>query len=183
MARPGSVIKRIFIIIVLVIVAILAIATTRPDTFAVERTAQIDASADKVQAYLDDFHRWPEWSPWEKLDPSMKRTYEGAPRGKGAVYSWSGNSKAGAGRMEILDSTPSQVTIKLDFLKPFESHNIVEFKQPPPTRGAGPHPVIWSMHGPSPYPSKVMGMFVSMDKLIGKDFETGLANLKAAAEK
>jgi len=182
MARPRRVLKSIVLIVVLVIVAILAIATTRPDTFAVQRSIDIDAPAGKVQAYLDDFHRWPEWSPWEKLDPSMQRTFAGPPRGKGAVYIWSGNSKAGAGRMEILDSSPSQVTIKLDFLKPFESHNTVEFKQPV-TRGGGPHPVTWTMQGPSPYPAKLMGMFVSMDKMVGKDFETGLANLKAAAEK
>ena len=110
----------------------------------------------------------------------MRRTVSGAPSGKGAVYAWEGNSDVGAGRMEILDTAaPNKVTIKLDFLKPFESHNTTEFTLQPQ---GDTTQVIWNMHGPAPYVSKVMGIFVSMDKMIGKDFETGLANLKAAAE-
>jgi carbon monoxide dehydrogenase subunit G len=114
------------------------------------------------------------------MDPEMKRTYSGVASGKGAVYAWQGNSKVGEGRMEISDtSPPSKVTIKLDFVKPFEAHNIAEFTLEPKGDSTS---VTWTMHGPSPYMAKVMGVFVSMDKMIGKDFETGLANLKTVAE-
>jgi hypothetical protein len=111
----------------------------------------------------------------------MKRTYSGAATGKGAVYEWEGNNKAGKGRMEITDtSPPSKVTINLDFVKPFEAHNIVEFTLQ--AEGDSTN-ITWAMHGPSPYVAKVMGIFFNMDTMIGKDFETGLANMKAIAEK
>ena len=111
----------------------------------------------------------------------MKRTHSGAASGKGAVYEWEGNSKVGKGRMEIVDtSPPSKVTVKLDFLKPFEGHNVAEFTLEP--KGDSTN-VTWAMHGPAPYISKLMAVFVSMDSMVGKDFEAGLANMKAAAEK
>jgi hypothetical protein len=111
----------------------------------------------------------------------MKRTYSGAASGKGAVYAWQGNSKVGEGRMEISDtSPPSKVTIKLDFVKPFETHNIVEFTLEPQTDSTN---VTWVMHGPNPYIGKVMQIFFNMDRMVGKDFEAGLANLKTLAEK
>ena len=115
------------------------------------------------------------------MDPAMKRTYSGAASGKGAVYAWEGNSKVGEGRMEITESSPpSKVTIKLDFVKPIEGHNTAEFALEP--KGDSTN-VTWSMYGPSAYIAKVIGIFVSMDKMIGKDFEAGLANMKAVAEK
>ncbi|HEX3579659.1 MAG TPA: SRPBCC family protein, partial [Thermoanaerobaculia bacterium] len=111
--------KKIVLVIVLIIAAVLIFAATKPDTFRVERTATIKATPEKILASLNDFHHWGAWSPWEKLDPAMKRTHSGAAQGKGAVYAWEGNSQAGAGRMEIIDASASQVSIKLDFLKPF----------------------------------------------------------------
>ena len=173
--------KTIVIAIVVVIAGILGYATTRPDTFSVQRTTTVHAPADKVFALVNDFHRWGEWSPWEKLDPEMKRTFSGTAAGPGSVYEWTGNSKVGAGRMEILQAAPAaKVDIKLDFIKPFEGHNITEFTLAPQGENTQ---VVWVMHGPAPFVSKLMGVFVSMDSMIGKDFETGLANMKSAAEK
>jgi carbon monoxide dehydrogenase subunit G len=158
----------------------LALALAAPGTFRYERRATINAPADKIFPLINDFHAWPAWSPWEKLDPNMQRTYSGAPSGLGAVYNWDGK-KAGAGRMEITDSSPSKrLVVKLDFTKPMTAHNTTDFVLEP--AGAGTN-VIWSMYGPNPVMSKVMGLVINMDKMIGKDFEAGLANLKAAAEK
>jgi len=173
--------KKILVTIVVLIALLLAYAATRPDTFAVQRSATIKAPPDKVYALINDFHRWGEWSPWEKLDPAMKRTFSGTPAGVGTIYEWNGNDKVGAGRMEITGSAPaSKVDIKLDFLKPFEGHNVTEFTLTP--QGDSTQ-VNWNMHGPAPFITKLMGVFVSMDSMIGKDFEAGLANMKAAAEK
>ena len=173
--------KNIAIAVVVVIAAILIYAANQPDNFRVERSATIKAPPDKIFPVINDFHSWGAWSPWEKLDPAMKRTYSGSASGKGAAYAWEGNSKVGEGRMEIMDaSPPSKVTIKLDFLKPLEGHNTAEFALEP--KGDSTN-ITWSMYGPSPYIAKIMGVFVSMDSMIGKDFETGLANLKAVAEK
>ena len=173
---------KIILIVILVIVAgVLGFAATKPDTFSVQRSTSIKAPPEKIFAVINDFHRWPDWSPWEKLDPTMKRTQSGAASGKGAIYEWDGNSKAGAGRMEIIESAPaSKVGIQLDFIKPFEGHNIAEFSLAPEADATR---VSWTMHGPTPFVSKVMQVFVSMDTLIGKDFEEGLANLKALTEK
>jgi hypothetical protein len=171
--------KVIAIVVVVLIAAVLGYAATQPDTFRVERSAVVQAPPEKILPHLEDFHRWSDWSPWEKIDPNMQRTHSGAPKGKGAVYAWQGNSKAGAGRMEILESSASQVAVKLDFSKPFEAHNLVDFTLQP--QGAATN-VTWSMNGPQPYMMKVMCLFVSMDKMVGKDFEAGLANLKRVAE-
>jgi uncharacterized protein YndB with AHSA1/START domain len=172
--------KTIAIIFVVAVLAVLGYAATRPDTFRVERTASINAPRETVFAVINDFHRWESWSPYEKLDPAMKRAISGAPSGKGAVYEWEGNSKAGKGRMEILDtSPPSRITIKLDFDKPFEAHNVAEFVLEP--RGNATN-VTWAMQGPSPFMVKLMSVFLNMDHLVGRDFETGLANLKSLAE-
>jgi carbon monoxide dehydrogenase subunit G len=172
--------KTILIVVVVLIAAVLVYAATMPDSFSVQRTASIKAPPEKIFPLINDLHRWGSWSPWEKMDPEMKRTYSGSAAGKGAAYAWQGNSKVGEGRMEIADtSPPSKVTIKLDFLKPFEAHNTAEFTLEP--KGDSTN-VTWTMYGPSAYIHKVIGVFVSMDKMIGKDFETGLANLKSAAE-
>lgn len=173
--------KKIAIVIVAVVAIILIWAAVRPDNFAVQRTATINAPPEKIFPLINDFHAWGAWSPWEKLDPAMKKTYSGPASGKGAVYAWDGNSQVGAGRMEVIESTlPSKVAVQLDFLKPMEAHNVAEFTLQPNGNATN---VTWSMHGPSPYIAKVMGIFVSMDKMIGKDFEKGLADLKAAAER
>ena len=173
--------SKILIVVVIVLAAVLIFAATRPDTFRVQRATSIKAPPEKIFALIDDFHHWGAWSPYEKLDPAMKRTQSGAASGKGAVYEWQGDSKVGQGRMEITDaSAPSKVVIQLDFIKPFEAHNIAEFTLEP--KGDSTN-VTWAMHGPAPFVTKVIGLFSDMDKMIGKDFETGLANLKALAEK
>jgi uncharacterized protein YndB with AHSA1/START domain len=173
--------KTIAIVVTVLIAGVLLFAATRPDTFRVERSVTIKAPPEKIYPYFDDFNRWAVWSPWEKLDPAIKRTFSGAPAGKGSVYAWEGNSKVGAGRMEILESLPSsKLLIKLDFIKPFEGHNTAEYTLVP---SGDTTRVTWVMYGPAPYVTKLMGVFVSMDSMIGKDFEAGLANLKAAAEK
>ena len=173
--------KTITIVIVVAILAVLAYAATRPDDFRVERKTSIKAPPDKIFASINDFNQWGAWSPYEKIDPSMKRSFSGAASGKGAIYNWDGSGKAGAGRMEILDApAPAKVVIKLDFMKPFEGHNTALFTLQP--QGDSTE-VSWAMFGPAPYISKVMGVFFNMDKMIGADFETGLANLKALAER
>ncbi len=167
-------------IVTLAIVVVLVIASTKPGTFRVQRSAAIQAPPEKIFACLNDFHRWPSWSPWEKMDPAMQRTHAGAESGKGAVYSWKGNKKVGEGRMEIVESAaPSRLLIKLDFLIPFEAHNTAEFTL---AAQGNSTTVTWAMTGPQPFMFKVMTVFMNMDKMVGKDFETGLANLKAVAE-
>jgi hypothetical protein len=173
--------RKIAIVVVVLVAGVLAIAATRPDTFRVERSVSIQAPPEKIFPLIDDFHNWGAWSPWENRDPAMKRTHSGAARGKGAAYAWEGNNAVGSGRMTIAESSPpSKVTIDLDFLKPFEAHNVADFTLTPE---GGATRVTWAMHGPSPFFSKVMQVFLSMDAMVGKDFEAGLANLKAAAEK
>lgn len=173
--------KIVAIVIVVLVAVVLGLAATKPDTFRVQRATSIKAPPDKVYALINDFHHWSQWSPWEKLDPDLKRTFSGPTSGKGAVYEWTGNSKVGAGRMEITEPTPSsKILIKLDFIKPFEGHNIADFTLEPQGDSTN---LTWAMYGPTPFVSKVMQVFISMDSLIGKDFEAGLANLKAAAEK
>ena len=171
--------KNILLVIALAIVVVLILAWRKPDTLHVERSTTIRAPAEKIQGILSDFHQWEVWSPWEKLDPNMKRTFGGAQSGPGATYAWTGDSKVGEGKMEILSSSPSKVAIKLDFLEPFEAHNTATFALN--SAGDGTN-VVWSMDGPTPFVSKVMQVFMNMDAMIGKDFEKGLANLKAAAE-
>ena len=176
--------KIVFIVLAVVavgIVGILAAAATRPDDFRVQRTAAIKAPPDKIFPFINDFRQWPVWSPFEKIDPDMKRTYGATTAGKGATYGWDGNKNIGSGSMEILDApAPQRVTIKLDFTRPFEAHNIAEFTLVPVGDTTN---VTWSMHGPVPYFGKIIHMFMNMDKMVGGQFATGLADLKAAAEK
>jgi uncharacterized protein YndB with AHSA1/START domain len=166
--------------ILAIIAALLGFAATKPDTFRVERATSINAPPEKIFALITDLHSWGAWSTWETKDPAMQRTYSGAATGKGAVYEWDGNRNIGKGRMEIVDTpTPSKVVIKLDFITPFEGHNIAEFTLAP--KGSSTD-VTWAIHGPNRYIGKVMSLFFSMDSMIGKEFETGLANLKTVAE-
>ena len=167
--------------IVVLLAAVLAYAATRPDTFRVQRSTSVQAPPEKIFPLVNNFHAWEAWSPYEKLDPTMKRTFSGAPNGKGAAYAWSGSGKAGEGRMEITDtSPPNKILIKLDFTKPFKSSNTTEYTFAP---AGDATTVTWAMHGPNLFIGKVMGLFFNMDTMIGKDFETGLANLKAVAER
>jgi len=173
--------KTLALIVVALIVAVLGYAALRPDTFEVRRSTTIAAPAARVFPLIDDLHQWSVWSPYEKFDPTMKKTFSGAAAGAGAAYAWEGNDKVGQGRMEITESTPSsRVVLKLDFIKPFEGHNVAEFTLAPQGKATQ---VTWAMRGPSPFVAKLMGIFVDMDQMIGKDFEAGLANLKAGAEK
>jgi hypothetical protein len=173
--------KKIALVIVALLCAVLVYAATKPDTITVQRTATIKAPPGKIYPLITDFHSWSAWSPYEKLDPDMKRGYGGAASGKGAVYTWDGNNKVGKGRMEIVETAaPSKVDIKLDFLKPMKSQNATEFTLVPKGDSTT---VTWTMRGPNMYIGKVMSVFVNMDRMIGKDFETGLANLKAIAER
>lgn len=170
----------IALVLAAAVAALLAFAATRPDTFVVERSAAIAAPAGRIFPHLDDFRRWAGWSPWEKIDPALNRTFSGAERGAGAVYAWEGNRQVGQGRMEILESDePSRLRIALDFIKPFEAHNITVFALAP--EGGGTR-VTWTMQGNHNFMSKVMSIFMSMDRMVGRDFERGLANLKAVAE-
>ena len=176
---------KILLIILAVIVVLLlgavVFASTKPDTFHVERTAIINAPPEKIFPLINDFNQWQAWSPYEKKDPAMKRTFEGATSGQGAVYNWDGNKDVGAGRMEITEATQlSKVQIKLDFIRPFEGHNVTTFTLSPATQGTT---VTWAMDGPSPLIAKVMGLFFNMDTMIGGDFAQGLENVKSLAEK
>jgi uncharacterized protein YndB with AHSA1/START domain len=167
-------------IIIVVLASLLAIAATKPDTFRVQRATCIEASPEKIFALINDFHSWRRWSPYEKLDPAMKKTHSGAANGTGSVYEWEGNNKVGKGRMEITQTFPSsKVIIKLDFIKPFEGHNIAEFTLEP--KGDSTN-VTWAVHGPNPYIAKLMSIFFSLDRMLGKEFEAGLASLKALTE-
>jgi hypothetical protein len=171
----------VVVVLLIVVAGILIHAATKPNDFRVERRLAIKAPPEKIYAQIADFHAWASWSPYEKKDPDMKRSFTGAPSGKGAVYAWDGDKNVGAGRMEVLDApAPSLVKIKLDFLKPFEGHNTAEFTMVPAGDATA---VTWAMYGPSPFMMKVMGTFMNMDKMIGDDFAVGLANLKAASEK
>ena len=172
---------KIGLVVVALVGALLAYAATKPDSMHVQRAASIKASPDKIFPLISDFHSWSSWSPYEKIDHAMKREYSGAANGRGAVYEWEGNSSVGQGRMEITDtSDPSRVTIKLDFVKPLEGHNVAEFVLAPQGDSTN---VTWTMDGPSPYLGKLIGVFVNMDTMIGNDFATGLANLRVIAEK
>ena len=173
--------KIIAITAVVILAGVLVYAATRPDSFRIERSATIKAPPEKVFAQVSNFKAWTAWSPWEKVDPALKRTYSGAETGKGAAYAWEGNKDIGSGRMEITDAVPaSKVTIRLDFFKPFEAHNTAEFTF---AQQGDATTVTWAMFGPSPYLSKLMSLVFSMDRMVGGMFEQGLANLKSISEK
>ena len=176
-----EVIATIAVVIAIAIAVVLILALSKPDIFRIQRVATIKAPAESIFALINDFHRWGSWSPWESKDPAMKRTFSGAESGKGAVYAWDGNKNVGSGRMEILDtSAPSKIVIKLDFFTPFEGHNTAEFTMLPQGDATN---VTWLMYGPLPFMGKIMHVFVNMDRMVGKDFEIGLANLKRLTEK
>lgn len=169
------------LVALVVIAGLLIIAATKPDSFRIQRALSIKASPERIFPLINNFHEWEAWSPWEKVDPSLKRTYGSALLGKGAVYEWNGNKSVGQGRMEIVDSSPpTKVVIKIDFVRPIEAHNILEFKL---AMQSDFTTVTQAMYGPSPFISKVMGLFFSMDKMVGQKFEEGLAAIKSIAEK
>jgi uncharacterized protein YndB with AHSA1/START domain len=168
-------------VLIIAVVAVLAYAATKPDTFRVQRTASVKAPPEKLFALINDLHGWRTWSPYEKKDPAMKRSFAGPASGKGAIYEWDGDSNVGKGRMEITNAVaPSKVVIKLDFFRPFEAHNTAEFTLQPKGDATD---VTWAIYGPNLFVGKVMSIFIDMDKMIGKDFEDGLATLKTVSEK
>src|ERR1051325_2239937 len=173
-------IKNIPIGLAVVLIVFLVVVALQSPEYRVVRSATISAPPPIVFAQVNDFHNWEAWSPWAKLDPTMKQTHEGPPSGTGAIYSWVGNSKVGEGRMTLTESRPTDlVRIKLEFLKPFASTANTEFTFKPEENRTG---VTWSMSGQKNLLSKAFCLFMSMDKIIGKDFEKGLAALKSVSE-
>lgn len=164
-----------------VIVLIIVFASTRPSSFSLARSTTINSTPDRVFPLINDFHRWADWSPWEKIDPSMKREFAGPVSGVGAAYSWDGNSKAGAGSMQITRSDmPSKIDVNLNFTRPFKANNLTEFTT---TQSGNSTVVTWKMSGPLDLFGKVFHLFANMEKMVGGDFEKGLASMKEIAEK
>lgn len=171
---------RIIFILAILIAAVLAFAATKPKTVHLQRSIIIKAPPQKIFALLDDFHNWPAWAPSDKDDPKMLRTFAGASAGVGAVSDWKGTGSSGAGRMAITESIPdTSVTVAVDFTKPFVAHNVNVFTLSP---AADSTSVTWNFAGTNVYMMKLMSIFVSPERFMGKHFEAGLANLKAAAE-
>jgi hypothetical protein len=173
-------IKKILLVLVVIVVILVVVIALQSSTYHVERTATINAPAAVVFAQVNDFHKWNAWSPWAKLDRAMKQTFEGAPAGNGAIYTWSGNKDVGEGRMLITESHPSDlVRIKLDFLRPFAATSDTVFTFKP---DGNQTTVTWGMTGDKNFIAKAFHLVVNMDKMIGKDFEKGLAQMKSVAE-
>ena len=171
----------LFLFITAAVIAMLAIAAARPATFHLERSTTTTAEPQTVFAIVNDLHRFHEWSPWQKLDPAMKSVVQGAGVGPGAMYSWTGNDEVGEGRMTITESTPvSHVGLKLEFLKPWSSANDMHFRIVPKSEGSR---VTWEMSGTNNFMAKLMSLFMSMDRMLGRDFASGLANLKRLSER
>jgi uncharacterized protein YndB with AHSA1/START domain len=172
--------RKVLLAFAAILVVLGLVIAMQPSEFRVTRSATINAPAPKVFALVNDFHQWDGWSPWAKLDPTMKKTYEGARAGAGAIYTWSGNNDVGEGRMTLTESRPSElVRIRLEFLRPFAAANTGEFTFKP---DGDRTTVIWSMFGTNNFMAKSFGLIMNMDKLVGGDFEKGLAQLKAIAE-
>lgn len=169
----------ILAVLVVIVVALLGYAATKPNTVRYARSTRINAPPEKIAALINDFKKWPVWSPWEKRDPELKRTFSGNSSGVGSVYAWEGNKNVGSGRMEILESTLKNIRIKLDFITPFKASNTADFTFTP--QGSATD-VDWVMTGENRFIGKVMSVFMDFDKMIGKDFEAGLAEMKTAAE-
>ena len=174
-------ILRSIIVVAVLILAVFAFAASKPNTFRVQRSLTINAPPEKIFALINDFHRWRNWAPQDKEDPTMTRTYSGTSAGAGAVSEWDSRGSAGKGRMSIAESAPpTRISIQVDFMKPFEAHNSNEFTLEPAEASTN---VTWSMQGTNLYFMKVVSIFVNMDRMAGKHFEAGLNNLKTLAEK
>jgi uncharacterized protein YndB with AHSA1/START domain len=168
------------VIVAALVAALLIYVANRPTDFAIRREATIAAPADKVYPLIADFHAWANWSPYEKRDPAMAKTYSGPASGLGSVYEWDGNNQVGSGRMEVTEAAaPSRLVLDLRFFKPMKGHNQAVFTLEPVD---GQTRVIWAMTGKYGFPAKLMGIFLNMDKMIGTDFAAGLADLKTVAE-
>ncbi|MBN8532973.1 MAG: SRPBCC family protein [Rhizobiales bacterium] len=156
------------------------VASRKPDTFRVERRLSVAAAPEAIFPHINDLETWQAWSPWARKDPNAKNTFGAVRAGKGASMRWEGNKEVGTGTMTITETVPdSSVTMRLDFEKPFKATNVAQFELRP--AGALTE-VIWSLHGPAPLMTKIMDLLMNMDRMIGRDFEAGLANLKARVE-
>jgi len=172
--------KKIFIALAVIVAVFIGMVAMQPSEFRIVRTAIISAPAAAIFAQVNDFHKWEAWSPYEKLDPAMKRTYEGAPVGTGAIYTWAGNSDVGEGRTTIIESRPNElIQIKLEMFKPFAVTNTAEFTFKPESDQTA---VTWSLTGKNNFIAKGIGLFMNMDKMVGDQFEQGLADLKSVVE-
>lgn len=170
----------IAILLAAAVVTFLIVVISKPNSFRLQRSVTIQAPAETIYPYIADFHKWPQWSPWEKLDPNMSRSYGGPSEGLGATYDWSGTGKAGTGRMEIIEASPStRILIKLQFMKPFAATNSAEFVLQAQDSATV---VTWAMFGPSPFIAKLMNTIFNMEAMVGPDFEAGLKSLKVLSE-
>lgn len=171
---------KVLVALAVLVVAGVVVVATRPSEFRVTRTGTISAPPAVVFAQVNDFHKWEAWNPWGKLDPAMEQSYEGAPAGVGAVYTWAGNSQVGEGRMTLTESRPNElIRIKMEFLKPFAATSTAEFTFRPEGNGTA---VTWSMEGQNNFMAKTMHLVMNMDRMIGGQFEKGLAAMKSVAE-
>jgi uncharacterized protein YndB with AHSA1/START domain len=178
--RRVRMLKRILVALAVIVVVFVAVVAMQPSEFRVARTATIAAPAAAVFAQVNDFHKWEAWNPWAKLDPAMKQTYEGAPAGTGAIYTWAGNNEVGEGRMTLTESRPSDlIRIKLEFLRPFAATSTAKFTLKPEGDQTA---VTWSMAGRNNLTAKAIHLFMDMDKMIGGQFEVGLARMKVVVE-
>ena len=171
---------KILIALAMIGVVLVIVVATRPSEFRVARTVTIAAPAPAVFAQVNDFHKWEAWNPWAKLDPAMKQTYEGAPAGIGAIYTWAGNHEVGEGRMTLTESRPNDlIRIRLEFLKPFKATNVGEFTFRPEGNQTA---VTWNMTGQNNFMAKALHLFMNMDRMVGGQFEKGLAQMKSVVE-
>jgi len=173
-------VAKILVGVMAVVIVLVIVIAVQPAEFHVTRTVSVAAPAPVVFAQVNDFHKWSAWSPWARMDPGMKQAYEGAPSGTGAVYAWAGNHEVGEGRMTITESRPSDlIRIKLEFFKPFAGVSTAEFTFKP----EGPQTLVaWSMTGRTTFATKAVHLFLNVDKMIGDNFESGLARMKSRAE-
>ncbi len=172
--------KLIAIALVILVVVFAIVVTMQPAGFRVSRGITMSASAPAAYALVNELHNWEKWNPWQKMDPAMRLTFSGPPAGPGAAYAWAGNKDVGEGRLSIMESRPNElVKIKLEFLKPFTATNTAEFRFKPEGSQTA---VTWSMFGEKNFIAKAAGLFMNMDKMVGDQFEKGLADMKAAAE-
>lgn len=173
--------KKIFLALAIIFVVLAVVIAMQPKDFTISRSIVVNAPAEAAFSVVNDLHRWDDWSPWSKRDPQMSKEFSGSPAGVGATYAWKGNKEVGEGHQTITLSKPNElVEIALHFDKPFQGDNVVDFSFAPEGQGTK---VTWTMHGPSNFISKFFVMTGMMDKMMGKDFDEGLAGLKALAEK
>ena len=171
---------KVLLVLIALVAVLAAVVASRPSEFRVERTTVIAASPAAVFAQVNDFHKWPAWNPWGKLDPTMKQAYDGAPAGVGAVYTWAGNRQVGEGRMTIVESRPDElVRIRMDFVKPLPGTSTAEFTLRPQGNQTA---ITWRMHGTNNFTAKAIHLVMNMDRMIGGQFDQGLSDMKAAVE-